>query len=215
MQTPTIVLFPTSYFPPVSYFVQLIRFDHVNIEVNETYPKQSLRNRCLILTANGLQNLSIPVRKTKGNKTTTAEIEIFLSDNWQAKHLRAIESAYRSSPFFADYQHHFTKLFEQTFERLIDLNQNLLLTTLSVLKIDKTIQKTENYEKEHSGAVDLRTRFDIKERNHLPPFDRYIQVFNDRFPFEADLSILDLLFNLGPETRDYLFKQAVNQDIQF
>lgn len=208
MNTDNKALFPTAYFPPLSYFVRMMQVDGISVEIHETYPKQTIRNRCNILSSNGILKLSVPVRKSDGNNTKTNSILIFQEEVWQKKHLRAIESAYKSSPFFDYYIHHFMPVFDNKFENLVDLNDTIFKIICKILKINLPYSFTEQFEKQPENLKDFRLTFDSENFRKNIPFENYIQVFSDRFPFEADLSILDLIFNLGPEAADYLRKHC-------
>lgn len=194
------IIFPTAYFPPISYFISLLKYDTVEFEIFETYPKQNIRNRCNILTANGLLNLTVPVNKPNGNKTTTGEILIFNEEHWQKKHFRAMESAYKSSPFYDYYIHQFEPIFSNRFEQLTDLNTQILKVILKILKIHLEFNVTKEYHHSEENIIDFRNTLDDRNSKLNP----YNQVFSDRFPFQSDLSILDLIFNEGPNTMSYL-----------
>jgi hypothetical protein len=198
------VLLPTAYLPPVFYLACLLHFDEVYIEQHETYPKQSYRNRCEILTANGKLTLTVPVQKPDGNRTKTNVVEVFSGSRWQINHWRAIESAYLSSPFFLYYQDAFKPFYEESFENLMNLNRKLVQAILEILDIEKTINLTEDFEKQPQGVLDLRTSIHPKRPLEVQFFPDYTQVFSDRHGFSPNLSIIDLLFNLGPESKDYL-----------
>lgn len=208
-------VFPTAYFPPLSYFTELIQYDCVMIEVKETYPKQTLRNRCSILTSNGPNNLSVPVTRPGGNHSTTESIQIFQAERWQIRHLRALEAAYKSSPYFDHYIHHFEPVFHQKFETLIELNALIYQIIGKLLKISTSVKCTDHFQKSLENQTDKRNYFDSKPISPGIFFEPYTQVFSDRFRFEPNLSILDLIFNLGPESREYLMKHAINQDTRF
>lgn len=197
-------IFPSSYFPSVGYLTELLKFEIVEIEIHESYPKQTIRNRCSILSANGLLHLTVPVIKVNGNNTKTCDIKIFNDEPWQQKHLRAIESAYKSSPFFDHYIYHFEKIFNRKYDRLIDLNDEILQVVCTRLKLNKTISFTKTYVKESKDFFDQRQSFNGKTINTTIDYKPYNQVFSDRFTFQPNLSFLDLLFNEGPDTMDYL-----------
>ena len=93
------LLLSSAYFPTVEYIALLVKYKGALIELFETYPKQTWRNRCRIMTANGTQDLTVPVKKPLGNKTITSEVSIYNQENWHLKHIRAIHSAYSSSPY--------------------------------------------------------------------------------------------------------------------
>jgi len=188
--------------------------DEILIEVWETYPKQTLRNHCDIGGPNGRQRLTVPVNKSHGNHTWTKDIRIASNLPWQKIHWRSFETAYNKSPFFLYYQDYFLPFFEKDFTFLLDLNVQLLETLFLAIRLDKTISTTQSYETVFSGIYDLRNQWapDCRKEG-MRVGDRgstvtrqpeYYQVFGDRHGFLADLSIVDLLFNLGPEANKYL-----------
>jgi hypothetical protein len=197
-------IFPSAYFPSLAYLSELLKFDSIEIEIHESFPKQTIRNRCTILSANGLLNLTVPVVKIHGNKTKTCDIEIFNNEPWQLKHFRAIESAYKSSPFFDHYIHFFERIFHQKYDNLIDLNEEILQIILGRLKLKKTISFTTTFEKESGNIVDHRSTFNTKSLSYGLHYKPYNQVFSDRFAFQSNVSFLDLLFNEGPNALLYL-----------
>ncbi len=204
---PTSVLI-TSYFPPISYFYFIAHSKKVLIELHENYDRQTIRNRCYILSPNGIQHLSIPI--VKPNNRCIKEIEIDYSVPWNNKHAHAIRSAYGKSPFFCYY---YDELIQPLFKRhkyLLDLNNELLHILCNILQITCNIYFTQTYSKCYIDANDLRLAY-ISAKN--PPyiqhlyFEPYIQCFSDRFAFCPDLSIIDLLFNIGYESLWYLKNQ--------
>jgi hypothetical protein len=197
-------LFSTAYFPPLSYMAALVNSPGIWIEAHETFPKQTWRNRCTIATANGLQNLSVPVIKTNGNHTLTNEIRVCYSEKWQQLHWRALEAAYNKSPYFEYYKDRLEPILKNEHSLLIDLNICLLEEILTILELEIPIRTTIVYNKTERELTDMREAFSPKhkvETNHLP---RYYQVFSDRNGYFANLSILDLLFCEGPATIAYL-----------
>lgn len=196
-------VFSTAWFPPVSYVASCMAFSEFVIEAKETFPKQTYRNRCVILTAGGLLTLSIPVIKPFGSRTKTDEIVVSGVEPWQRTHWRSITSAYSRSPYFDHYAHHFFPLFHDQASSLIEMNDRCLQLVFTLLKLPKTLHYTSDYSSLHA-AVDLRNAFDPKKQFSSDYFDYYFQVFGDRFAFRHDLSILDLIFNLGPDSLNYL-----------
>ncbi len=198
------LLISTAYLPPISYVSACIHADEILIERCETYPKQTFRNHCIIFGPNGKQLLSIPVIKVDGNRTKTKDIRISDSRSWQKTHWRSIKTAYSNSPYFLYYGDHFIQYFEKKYEFLIDFNTSLLETIIHILKEAKKLTFTDQFEKEVSYKNDHRYLWGKKYSIIHSEFPEYTQVFSSRHGFIPDLSILDLIFNLGPETRQYL-----------
>jgi len=195
-------LFTTAYFPSISYMARFLAEDEPVVEVWETYHKQTYRNRCRVMTANGVESLSVPVVKVNGNHTMTKDMAISPIEPWQHIHSRCLESAYKAAPYFDHYYDYVRPVFEGRFERLIDLNDTALKAILKTLKTNKEIIHTEDYVRE--AEKDFRETFSPKKLNNPDLFPSYYQVFNTKYPFAPDLSILDLLFNEGPESLPYL-----------
>ena len=195
-------LFSTAYFPSISYMARFLTENEPLIEMFETYRKQTYRNRCRVMTANGVEILSVPVVKVNGNHTMTKDIIISPVEPWQHIHSRCLESAYKAAPYFDHYYDYLRPIFEGHFERLIDLNDAALQAILKMLKTKKEIVHTTDYVREAEN--DLREAFSPKKAIENTSFPEYYQVFSTKFPFAADLSVLDLVFNEGPEAVEYL-----------
>ena len=189
-------VFSTAYFPCISYMARFLAEDQPWIEVCETYHKQTYRNRCRVMTANGVENLSVPVVKVHGNHTMTKDVVVSYKEHWQQIHRRCLESAYKAAPYFDHYYDFIRPIFETRFERLIDLNDAALQAILKMLKVKREIVHTTDYLK--TVENDYRETFSPKTIPDSSLFPNYYQVFSAKFPFEPDLSILDLLFNEGP-----------------
>lgn len=201
---PPSLLLSTAYFPPISWFALASNCGSVTIEAFETYRKQSFRNRCNILGPNGLQALTVPVSKPSGNHSKTREVIVASELDWKRQHLRSIETAYNSSPFYLYYRDRITKTLLFPNSGLIDLNLSLIKLLCELTGITLKLEFTNLFEKNPSGITDLRNA--IQPGNPLPAclFPVYNQVFSTKFPFMDDLSILDLLCNEGPASHDYL-----------
>ena len=194
--------FSTAYFPCISYMAAFLNDENPVIEIHDTYQKQTYRNRCKVLTSNGVQTLSVPIRKIHGERIETCDALISYDDPWQQIHSRCLESAYKSSPYFEHYYNYISPIFKSRPERLIDLNDKIMEVLLKILKASKPIIHTEAYEKEVPS--DFRNLFNSKQAVDGKAFRSYYQVFNYKFDFIADLSILDLIFNEGPESANWL-----------
>ena len=182
----------------------LARAEEAVIELDETYQKQSFRNHCNIYGPNGLHVLSVPVVKVNGNHTKTRDIGISGHEPWQRIHWRSILAAYSNSPFFLYYEDKFRPFFEQEHRLLHELNSGLLQVILDILRLPVKISYTSVFEKKPQGVTDLREQLIGKHSGSAIPQPEYIQAFGPAHGFIPGLSILDLLFNLGPETRTYL-----------
>jgi len=203
------ILLSTAYFPLISWMAAALQSESTAIEIHETYPKQTFRNRCNIATSSGILSLTVPVKRVNGNHTKTCDIQTDNSGNWQLLHWRSIVTAYNKSPYFLHYRDLFEPVLFKKHNLLIDLNQELLNSILKALQIsNKGIFFTSQYEFKPE-FLDLRNSFHPKQEKYrvleveLP---RYIQAFEENLGFIPDLSILDLIFNLGPEANQYLAK---------
>ncbi|MDO9340910.1 MAG: WbqC family protein [Bacteroidales bacterium] len=197
------ILVSTAYLPPVEYVSLISRADEVLVEREENYLKQTYRNRCYILSAHGTQLLSVPVFLGSLHKTPVKDIRIDYSKRWQQVHTGAMTASYNSSPYFEFYFENIEKTISKNHEFLLDLNMELIETLLEILKMKKTISYTTNFEPVGEMENDFRYKITPKEES---PFTlkEYYQVFNNGEGFVPGLSIIDLVFNMGPEAVDYL-----------
>jgi hypothetical protein len=197
-------VFPIGYFPPISYFAYLIR-NEVTIEAKEHFVKQSLRNRCAILGANGPLNLLIP-RAKSNQRLTIEQVQVHEETDWKTLHWRSLEAAYRNSPYFEYYEDDFQVFFKKDYTHHFQLNLASIQLVCNLLDIELKPEFTSEYQINFDG-LDLRNAWnkqEYAEKNPANSYPRYIQVFSDRHEFAQDLSILDILFCLGPRTIDYL-----------
>lgn len=206
------VLLPPACLPDVEFFTWLLFSAKAGIEIHETFPKQTCRNRYRIATANGPLVLSIPVVRIIGNHTPFQEIRIDQSTDWARIHWRAIESAYNKSPFFLYYRDDFELLFRNPPALLIEFNFSALNLCTRLIGSKPEYRITEAFEKDPESLIDLRHSIMPKQAAAhvltIRQFEPYIQVFSDRNTFEPNLSMLDLIFNMGPETGTYLERQV-------
>lgn len=209
------VILSTAYLAPIQYYTRFLLFDEVKVEQYDTYQKQTYRNRCRILSANGPLDLTIPVIKVNGNHTIVRDIRIDYSTRWQANHWRSIISAYNSSPFFEYYSSDFEPFYTNNFRFLIDFNQQLNNVVLDLLELANNVSLTDSYEKNYSIHTDLRNSIHPKTKKISSDeafVVEYSQTFNDRVGFCPNLSIIDLLFNQGPDSLTILQKCIVGED---
>lgn len=202
------LLLSTAYFPPVQYMSKIKLYDEIFIERYENFGKQSYRNRSEIMSANGVISLSIPVEKAN-SKTLIRDMKIVYQTNWQKLHFKGIESAYKNSPYYEYYIDDLMPFFEKKEKFLLDFNSAILEVMLHLLKLSKPINYTEDYIRENiPGYRDMRNAIHPKAGHREEDTEfiprPYRQTFSDRFPFHPNLSILDLLFNTGPEAGKYL-----------
>jgi len=204
MHQESTILLSTAYLPPIEYMALFLKYENIIIEKEETYPKQTYRNRCRIMSANGILNLPIPVNKTNGNNTKINEITINDTDLWYNNHWRAISSAYSGSPFFLYYKDDFIKFYSGKYQNLLEFNTELTNLLLSLIGIKCNISYSSSFIAPNTMSNDFRFAINPKKENNSYTFKKYIQVFSNKYEFIPNLSIIDLLFNLGPETKDYL-----------
>jgi|SRR5690554_661848 len=199
------LILPACYLAPVSWFMTLIQHSDqaVLLECFEHFPKQTYRNRASIFGANGRLDLYLPVQKGKDKHTVMKDVRISYEQDWQRLHWMSIQTAYRSSAYFEYYEDDFAPFYEKKDVFLLDYNMRLTALILKLLKLNLTLKPSESYEANYAPGMDYRSRIHPKK----PPVQLvqpYRQVFSDRFGFLPDLSIVDLLFNHGPQSIRYL-----------
>ncbi len=193
-----------AYLGPVRYFSKFLLHDTIIIEKYEHYSRQTYRNRCVIYGANGRITLSIPVKKGDEHKTFIKDVRIEYDKRWQKLHWKSIESAYRSSPFYEFYIDDLIQYYSGKEKFLFDFNCGLLNTVLELIELSTEIKFSEEYiSPQNYPFPDYREAIHPKKRDQADPMfqpENYYQVFGNKHGFQADLSILDLLFNEGPKT---------------
>lgn len=195
-----------------TFFCHYLLNNPVVIDLGENYQKQTWRNRYDILGGNGPISLTIPVVGQKGEKIAVEKIEIDSEKSWQAHHWKTLKSAYASAPYFEHYAPDLEPLFHQRFNRLSEFNLAALGLLANWLEVEQNWQISREYYRASKKDLDLRPFFKPSRFNsswiEVPA---YTQVFSERFAFSGNCSILDLIFNLGPETRDYLTKIKIRE----
>ncbi|MFE3846797.1 WbqC family protein [Flavobacterium sp. LB3P45] len=202
------LLFPT-YFPSISHFATLAQSESTVFEIEDNFQKQSNRNRTYIYSPNGIQLLNIPVKHSKESHQKTKDIQIETDFNWQKQHFKSLEAAYRSSPFFEFFEDDLRPIFEKKHIFLLDLNFETLEIVSKCLrmKLEYTTTKEYFHEVDTNEYKDFRALVNGKKDSSL--FESYTQVFDDKYGFINNLSVLDLLFNEGKYALDYLKKQEL------
>ncbi|PCI93985.1 MAG: hypothetical protein COB15_15200 [Flavobacteriales bacterium] len=202
-------IFSSHYLAPIEYYYHLINSNDVVIDIYENFVKQTYRNRCCILSPNGVQNLTIPLVKARQRKLIKNMI-ISYDDNWRKIHWKSLESAYRSSPYFEYYEDEFYPFYhDNDYKYLIDFNTDLNQKIIELLSVDIHIKNSTKYAETISPENDFRNSFSPKITTKLN-FSEYIQVFGDRNGFTPNMSILDLLFNEGPNAVNYMNELKVD-----
>ncbi len=197
-------IFPLFYLPPVSYFSALKRQDFdVIFEQFEHFPKQTFRNRTSIASPDGILDLTIPVVKGSKVHTPIKDVKISYDSKWQRLHWLSLQTCYRSSAYFEFYEDEIAPFYHKRYDYLFDYNLELFHWISKKLKVDTKIKLTTDYEKISPNELDFRNKF-AKNTVRLTESKTYFQVFSDRNEFIPNLSIVDLLFNQGPQTKVYL-----------
>ena len=194
-------ILPIFYLPPISWFAEFLDAQNeIILEQYEHFPKQTYRSRCTIYGANGKLVLILPIHHN--GKRAMKDIEISYAEDWQKLHWKSIKIAYQSSPYFEYYEDQLKQIYSSQPKSLIEFNLNALNIILKILKEEKEFSLTEEYQKTPE-ATDFRAQFSAKKESNYS-FSEYYQTFSDKLGFIADLSVLDLLCNMGPESATYI-----------
>ena len=207
-----VIILSSAYLAPIQYYAHLYAADHALVDLGEHYVKQTYRNRCYIATPSGAQPLTLPVVRDGVGRTPMGKVRLSDHGDWRHLHWNALASAYEGSPYFEYYADDFRPLYEHPFEYLADFNAALHNVVLSLLSLTPSIEVSRDYVAEvPAGAADLRNLVSPKvpvEHDAQFRVQPYYQVFKERTGFLPNLSIVDLLFNMGPESRMVL-KQSL------
>ncbi|MDR0954495.1 MAG: WbqC family protein [Rikenellaceae bacterium] len=211
------LILSTAYLGNIQYYTKLLQGrEAVVIERHENFVKQSGRNRCLILGADGVIPLIVPVHKTSGQKTPILQVRIDHSKRWQHQHWHSIHSAYKNSPYFDHYADTFERFYSQRFDYLWELNEALQQAIFGALGVQPAINYSDDYLREVVPEKDFRNAFSDKPRLQRPdPAFRpepYYQVFSEKMEFVPNLSILDLLMCQGPATLEIIRRSTVSDE---
>ncbi len=192
-----------AYLPNIQYMAWVVSQKEISLITDNPYQKQTFRNRTEIYGANGKLKLTIPIvhKKTK-ERQIDKKVSIHYENGWQKDHWKSLEAAYRSSPFFEFYEDDFYPFYHQKFEKLMDYNIALIEKILSLIEAEVKLILKGKAAYEFNDLI-IAKNHDKRENTN------YNQVFQSKHGFISNLSILDLLFNLGPQSLEYL-KQVNN-----
>lgn len=207
------ILIEAQYFPPIQSIAHMLRAEEVFIEAWERYERRSYRNRCHIAGPNGMLRLSVPLIGGKSERQLMREKQISYEEDWQKLHWASLCSCYRRSPFFEFYEDDLEPIFQKEFQYLYELNMATLQWALEQLGESISLKETDSYVQQPKDVKDLRSVIHPKlaERDPSCHLEPYIQVFEEKTGFLPDLSILDLLFALGPSAKQHLLSSFVDK----
>lgn len=197
------LLVQPAYFAPIAQYAAILQAKTIAFETQDNFVKQTYRTRCNIYGANGKLLLNIPVNKTKGQKILTTEVEINYEEDWQKNHLKSLQSAYRTSPFYEYYEADLIPIFETKHKYLWELHQKANAFVMDALQEEKSFSETTEYFRSYTDKTDLRNWIESKKDLTID-FPKYVQMFDDKHGFIENLSILDLIFMEGPNAGMYL-----------
>ena len=203
-----ILIHPT-YFPSISHFVAIAQSENIVFEVTDNFQKQTNRNRTYIYSPNGIQLLNIPVKHGETKYQKTKDVKIENDFDWQKQHFKSLEAAYRSSPFFEFFEDDLLPIFQKKHVFLLDLNLEAWEIISKCLRIKKVTTTTTEYHSKINTPEIIDFRHLANGKKDGTVYDSYTQVFDDKFGFINNLSILDLLFNEGKFAMDYLKEQTL------
>jgi hypothetical protein len=203
----SILIHPT-YFPSIATFVAIVKAEAITFEMMDNFQKQTYRNRSYIYAANGKLQLSIPVIYSQKYRQQYKDVKIANDYNWQDIHWKSLESAYRTSPFFEFYADELEPLFKTSFECVLEFNLKCFEVICECLQLDIEVKQTAVYDKEPENIKDYRGLVNAK-KEPIYNLKHYTQVFSEKHGYISNLSILDLLFNEGPNALSYLESQQL------
>ena len=201
-------LLQPTYFSPIIQYVAIAKSKEIIFEIEDNFQKQTYRNRCYISTANGKHLLNVPIQHNKGIKQKSKDTKIDYKDDWHKLHIKTLQTAYSSSPFFEFYIDDLLPIFEKRIPFLVDLNLKCHKFIMDALQLEIPTSKTTEYHKE-VNFLDARS-LAIAKPKKIVNLEYYYQIFNSNHGFIPNLSILDLLFMEGPNTLNYLENQTLN-----
>jgi hypothetical protein len=203
------ILLSTAYLPPIDFFISIGGSNFSFLDDKENYQKQTYRNRTCIYAPNGVQSLIIPILRPYNIPIRDTKIEY--QTPWQRNHWRSITAAYNNSPFFEYYQDLFAPFYNQKYTFLYDYNWDLIQLLFKLLNVKFTILPLSNGKNSDIEFSNITTPISPKKQS-LNNYEPYYQVFNDKYGFIPNLSIVDLLFNLGPKSTGYISQNILKNE---
>jgi hypothetical protein len=190
------ILIHPNYFPNIHQFRQIIKANSILFEVSDNYQKQTFRNRTYIYGANGKLGLFIPVIHTHKKRELFKDVKISYESNWMDLHLKSLQSAYRSSPYFEYFEDDFIKLYSEKEKFLADFNIKCIKLISNLLDLDLDFKISSKYVEKTNDIIDLRDLSNARKEKKIET-PKYIQVFESKHGYLNNLSILDLIFSEG------------------
>ena len=193
------ILIHPNYFPNIHQFTQIIKANNILFEVSDNYQKQTFRNRTYIYGANGKLGLFIPVIHTHKNRELFKDVKISYDSNWMDLHLKSLQSAYRSSPYFEYFEDDFIKLYSKKEKFLADFNIKCIKLISNLLDLNLDFKISNEYVEKTNDIIDLRDLSNARKEKKIET-PKYIQVFESKHGYINNLSIIDLIFSEGPNS---------------
>ena len=193
------ILIHPNYFPNIHQFTQIIKANNILFEVSDNYQKQTFRNRTYIYGANGKLGLFIPVIHTHKYRELFKDVKISYDSNWMDLHLKSLQSAYRSSPYFEYFEDDFIKLYSEKEKFLADFNIKCIRLISNLLDLDLDYKISGEYVEKTNDIIDLRDLSNARKEKKIDT-PKYIQVFESKHGYINNLSIIDLIFSEGPNS---------------
>ena len=193
------ILIHPNYFPNIHQFTQIIKANNILFEVSDNYQKQTFRNRTYVYGANGKLGLFIPVIHSHKNRELFKDVKISYESNWMDLHLKSLQSAYRSSPYFEYFEDDFIKLYSKKEKFLADFNIKCIKLISNLLDLNLDFKISNEYVEKTNDIIDLRDLSNARKEKKIDT-PKYIQVFESKHGYINNLSIIDLIFSEGPNS---------------
>lgn len=202
-------IFDSQYFGNFNYYISLLKHSNNKINLYQNWYKMSFLNRCVIVGSNGLINLTVPVVGGRNQKLVFGEVEINYNQDWQRQHYHAILSCYSKSPFFEYYSEWMSDFYNMQFKYLCEMNDCILQKICSVYKINtpENLAEPLNFSGSNLSVQDRSKMWLPNNYEQVGQIIKYPQVFEDRIGFKPNLSILDVLFCIGPTAKQYFVQE--------